>query len=708
MSSTGRRVVVLDGQHLDIAALTAIARGEADVAVEPAALDRLLDSEKRLVTGHRKEGAFDKPMYGINVPFGAAAYSTVQGERMQTLENQLAGLLYGDLGRAGLLADDAMDGADGSSSASRLDLSMPKEWVRGAIALRAHGFLRGHSGVRSKVLRGLLALLEHDIVPLVPIRGSISASGDLSPLAYIAWAATGRIDLRVRAKDGSIKTARQALEECRIPPINFTPRELLATGNGTAVSASVAALAMQQMRRLFYASQVVTALVSEAMLASSSHLDPFIHDVARPHPGQVQVARNLRALSKDSTLLRAHDEAPVAKIRALSGGGGGASVLCAEVMGEQGQYLLQDRYHIRTSPQVLGPAWEDLEAAHQSLLVELNSTTDNPLVRESDGAVLHGGNFQGFAVTFACEKMRDVAAMTGRLLHDQLFEVINSTTNNALPACLALHDSETDGGLRGVDIACASYVSELCFLAQRANHFSRNAESGNQSINSMALLGARLALDSAEVLTSLVASALFVAAHALDLRLITTSFFAMVSDKLEAVLMPLTDDISAIAQDSIVWAALSTWMRTWHLTTTCRAAAAGRAFAAAAATATSTQSKEGAASANCTHGFSQMQHRVASLLEEAWSDHRAEAIASAKEGKETVARTGLQLGRGSDQVRRFIRRELGVSMYCGVQEAFIPTDQEPRTVGDAVTELANALREAKFDALWIHLQASST
>ncbi|CEH12625.1 Phenylalanine and histidine ammonia-lyase [Ceraceosorus bombacis] len=682
MSSTmtRRRVVVLDGQQLDVAGLIAIARGEADIAIEPAALDRLLESEKRLVSEKGREGAFDKPMYGINVPFGAAAYSTVQGERLHTLENQLAGLLYGDLGTAGSLADDDPSSSSANTRPTRLDLSMPKEWVRGAIALRAHGFLRGHSGVRSEVLRGLLSLLEHDIVPLVPIRGSISASGDLSPLAYIAWAATGRIDLRVRAKDGSIKTARQALEECRIPPIAFTPRELLATVNGTAVSASVAVLAMQQMRRLFYAAQVVTALMSEAMLSSSSHLDPFIHDVARPHPGQVHVAQNLRALIKDSSLLRTHDEAPSAKVRALSGG---ASVLDGGVVDEQGQYLHQDRYHIRTSPQVLGPAWEDLEAAHRSLVIELNSTTDNPLVRSSDGAVLHGGNFQGFAVTFACEKMRDVAAMTGRLLHEQLFEIINSTTNNALPACLALSDSETDGGLRGMDIACASYVSELSFLAQRANHFSRNAESGNQSINSMALLGARLALDSAEVLTSLVASALFTAAHALDLRLITISFFATASEKLKAMLPPL-QGLSAVAHDSIVWAALSTWMRTWHLATHARASAAGRAFAAAAATATAMASASASATSTQTNqvapessrtqddNFCEMQRGVALMLEELWSSQR---------------------------------REIGVSMYCGVQEAFLPMDQSPSTVGDAVTRLANALREARFDALWTELQA---
>ena len=265
------------------------------------------------------------------------------------------------------------------------------------------------------------------------------------------------------------------------------------------------------MRNLAVATQAVTALFCEAMLASPGFIEPLIHEEARPHPGQVRVARMLRRLLEGSRMLRHQDESPARKMQELAG----YPDLGELSSPEQGHYLHQDRYHLRTSPQVLGPALEDLEAAHASLEIELNSTTDNPLVDSKDGRVVHGGNFQGFSVTSAAEKVRDGASHCGRLLHDQLVEAIADTTNNALPLGLTLADCETDGGLRGLDIGGASYASELAFLASRANHFSRNAESGNQSINSMALFGARLALDSVEVLTTLVAGALYGACQAI-------------------------------------------------------------------------------------------------------------------------------------------------------------------------------------------------
>lgn len=183
--------------------------------------------------------------------------------------------------------------------------TMPESWVRAAMLIRTNSLIRGHSAVRWELLQSLTDMLSHNISPLVPLRGSISASGDLSPLSYVAGALGGNSSIRVYADTRSgrrIVPAREALAKARITPISLAPKEHLGILNGTAFSAAVGSLVLVEATQLAILAQVCTAMGTEALLGTRASYAPFIHNVARPHPGQIEVANVLTRLLDGSRL----------------------------------------------------------------------------------------------------------------------------------------------------------------------------------------------------------------------------------------------------------------------------------------------------------------------------------------------------------------------------------------------------------------------
>ena len=280
--------------------------------------------------------------------------------------------------------------------------------------VRANSLASGNSGVRPGLIHCIANLLQKETIPIIPLRGSISASGDLSPLSYIAGAVQGSPGIKVRTNDPytghrKISTAKSALKAHSISPVHLGPKEGLAIVNGTAVSAGVAVLALHDAHCLAVLSQVLTAMGVEALCGSIESFKPFIAAV-RPHAGQVEAASNISTFLKGSKLTVSHST----NDRHFVDDGS----------------LRQDRYSIRTSSQWLGPQLEDLLLAHQQLSTEINSTTDNPLIDPVGEQIYHGGNFQAMAVTSAMEKTRRCLQVMGRMLFAQCTELINPTLNN--------------------------------------------------------------------------------------------------------------------------------------------------------------------------------------------------------------------------------------------------------------------------------------
>lgn len=425
---------------------------------------------------------------------------------------------------------------------------MPESWLRATILVRLNSLACGASGVSFLTVEALRQLLHKNIIPRVPLRGSISASGDLSPLAYVAGVLEGKPSLSVWIGNmfkgqRRLERADIALDEHSIDPITLSPREALALVNGTSVSAAVAALAMHEALCLASLSQVLTAMSVEALRGTDESFDPFFAAV-RPHWGQAESARNIYAFLRDSSLVfHGH--------------------------GSEESSLRQDRYSIRTASQWLGPTLEDLYLANSQIVAELNSATDNPLIDmlASPPRVLHGGNFQAKSITSATEKLRQAAQSLARLHFTQCTELINPATSRGLPPNLVVDEPSESFIFKGTDILIASLLSELGFLANPVAPHVQSAEMGNQALNSLALISARYTLDALDVLAQLAAAHLVAVCQALDLRALHAHFVATLEPDFYAMIaqdlhMHLADPKTLGPIQNTCWAAFINRMDT--------------------------------------------------------------------------------------------------------------------------------------------------
>lgn len=462
----------------------------------------------------------DKADVGVNTGFGGSADTRTKGvDALQaTLIRELgSGILTSPTTVGGLISSGTIavrkDLGDDASSLtfSRLQQCddekwappMPESWARAAMLIRINSLASGHSGVRPVLITRMSDLLRKNIVPRIPLRGSISASGDLMPLSYIGGLLQGKPSITAWSGDRSvgkrrIVTADVALAEHSLEAIRLGPKEGLAIINGTAISTGVAALVLHDANNLAVLSQVLTAMSVEALCGNSESFDPFFAAV-RPHPGQIEAAQNIHHFLAKSKLTGTN--------RAL----------------EEGS-LRQDRYSIRTASQWLGPILEDLLLAHKQITIECNSVTDNPLVDIKGTRMLHGGNFQAKAITSAMEKTRLALQTIGQMLFAQCTEIINPRLNNGLPPNLAADDPSRSFIFKPLDIMIAALQSELGFLANPVGSHVLSAEMGNQALNSLALISARYAFIAIDVLSQLAAAHLFALCQALDLRAMQIRF----------------------------------------------------------------------------------------------------------------------------------------------------------------------------------------
>jgi phenylalanine ammonia-lyase len=380
--------------------------------------------------------------------------------------------------------------------------SMPESWVRAAMLIRLNSLASGFSGVKEATIRTLHRILEEGITPQVPVKGSISASGDLSPLSYIASVVQGKPGLNVWTRNSNgercLKRADVALAEKDIKPVTLGAKEGLALVNGTAVSCAVGSLALHDAMGQATLSQILTAMSVEALLGTDESFDSFFGEV-RSHPGQIEVSRNIHGFLSKSSLVQHSDT-------------------------EEGE-LRQDRYSVRTASQWIGPVLEDLHLSYQQIGIEMNSVTDNPLIDPArDGKMMHGGNFQARAVTSAMEKTRQSLQTIGRMLFSQCAELINPATNRGLPPNLVAEEPSQSFIWKGTDIMIAALQAELGFLANPVGSHVQTAEMGNQSINSLALISGRYTLEAIQTLSQLSAAHLVACCQALDLRAMSCKY----------------------------------------------------------------------------------------------------------------------------------------------------------------------------------------
>ncbi|RAK95025.1 aromatic amino acid ammonia-lyase [Aspergillus ibericus CBS 121593] len=646
--------VRLDGDSLGLGAVVAVSRSSTKVSVlDPEQLAQRLEEGMRTLTRLLER---NEQVYGVNT--GCGGNSDTRTEQLRLLQHSFL-----QHHQCGILPDPASAGS-GAVEEDRHSLS--QETVRGTILLRCNSLLRGHSGVRIEIIDFLLHVLNEEITPVIPLRGSISASGDLTPLSYIGGLIEGNPDIYVQVREngkGRLMTAEAALQQANISPLSLNAKEGLGIMNGTAVSAAAASLVLYDSHNLAILSQVCTAMATEALVGTVDNYHEFISE-CRPHPGQKEVARNIRSCLRGSHL------SPETDVNKLG--------------------LAQDRYALRTAPQWIGPQLEDLLNADRQIEIELNSATDNPLIDVSRDRFHHGGNFQAVSVTSAMEKVRGVLVMLGKILLGQCNELTNPCLSGGLPPNLCADDPSVSFTVKGLDIHMTAYYSELAYLANSVASHIQTAEMGNQSVNSLALVSARCTGQSVQLLSMMCAAHLYVLCQALDLRVLNLEFLATAKAKSRELYGKTftTDNELGDSHFENVWSQIaSTWIDTAQLDPSNRCEkVAAQSFAYL-------MGKKMVATAVPSSSFcsstKQWKEKLLLLLCDLYTHTRADFTAKPS--------TPSYLGAVTRSTYVFVRHDLAVPFHRGVSDhptiaGDSDTGESKKTVGSHVTRIYVAVR----------------
>lgn len=357
------------------------------------------------------------------------------------------------------------------------------------LVCRINSLAQGYSGVRMLLLQQLAALVNHRILPIIPSEGSVGASGDLTPLSYVAATLIGE---RQVVYQGKTQAALDALNTAGIQPLTLAPKEGLAIMNGTAVMTALACLAWKRAEYLTRLCSRITALASIALHGNKGHFDPRLF-AAKPHAGQNESAAWIYSDLSDEA---------------------------AEVI------RLQDRYSIRCAPHVIGVARDALTWMRRDIENELNSANDNPLIDGDAELLLHGGHFYGGHIAFAMDALKTAVANLADLMDRQLALLVDSKYNHGLPQNLSGSTGERafiNHGFKAVQIGASAWTAEALKLTMPASVFSRSTECHNQDKVSMGTIAARDCLRVLE-LTEQVAAALTMATvQGVTLRLETNN-----------------------------------------------------------------------------------------------------------------------------------------------------------------------------------------
>jgi len=450
--------MVLDGHSLAIADVVRAARSPAcRVDLSPPALAALEASRARV----EQALAGGQTIYGINTGFGKLANVRIAPADLDRLQVNLV-----------------------RSHAAGVGAPLPVEVVRALMLLRANVLLRPTSGVRPALVESLVGMLNAGVIPVVPEQGSVGASGDLAPLSHVALALMGE---GVVLGAAGAEPSGRALAAAGLAPFRFAPKEGLAFINGTQAQTAMLALLVHDAQVLWRSAVGAAAMSLEALRGTPTPLDERIH-AARPHPGQVAAARLLRDLLAGSEIRESH---------------------------RHNDPRVQDAYSLRCTPQVLGAVWDAIAFAEGVATIELNASTDNPLVFEN-GDVLSGGNFHGQPVAQALDFLA-VALTTLQAISERRVErLVNPDLSQGLPAFLTA-DPGLCSGYMMVQITAAALVAESRTLAHPASIGSIPTDANQEDFVPMGMAAAYKARRILDNATHVVAAELLCAAQGLEL-----------------------------------------------------------------------------------------------------------------------------------------------------------------------------------------------
>ncbi|AIF48465.1 HAL/PAL/TAL family ammonia-lyase [Dyella japonica] len=532
--------ILLDGNSLTREQLVAVARQGLRVELDETQLKRV----QRAADFLADKVSCGEPTYGVTTGFGSNADKLLGAHR---LRDELPG------------ADLRKDGPDKPEGTLLEELQhnlitthavcvgkpFAPDVVRAMLVIRINTLMRGHSGIRVETLKALTAMLNAGVVPVVPEKGSVGASGDLAPLSHLAIVLLGGGEAFYQ---GERLPGAEALKRAGLAPIRLSFKEGLALNNGTAQMLATATLALDDLEHLLELADLAAAMTLDAFAGRSGALRPEVHAL-RPHPGQVDAAANVRNLLAGSTLV----DIPyhlVPRFRqwtaeawadpsdqALTFDIGWDWVPANQRHGREAFYARflpfkggkkhqpQDAYCLRCMPQVHGAVRDAWAQACRVIDIELNSVTDNPLIfPDAEGAqfiedqVISAGHFHGMPLALAMSYVKAAIPVLASISERRLNKLVDPATNDGLPAFLTGNEDGTDSGFMIVQYTAAALVNDLATRAHPASVYSVPTSANAEDHVSMGANEARHVLEMMEDLSHVIALELYTAAQALDFR----------------------------------------------------------------------------------------------------------------------------------------------------------------------------------------------
>ena len=416
------RTVVVTGDALTVEDVVDVARGRARAELGPEVAARM-ERSRRVVTDAVEQ---DKVMYGVTTGFGALADTHVGRDDLERMQLALV-----------------------RSHSAGVGTPLPDDAVRGLLLLRARTLTAGYSGVRVDLPRRLLELLDVGLLPVIPGKGSVGASGDLAQLAHLAQPLVGEGRLRRTCDPLEGQPSAELLAEAGLEPLTLAAKEGLSLINGTEPMQVLLCLAINEIELLVKVADIACAMSVESLLGTDRAYDERVQ-VIRPHPGQLDSAANLRRLLAESPLIASHRES---------------------------DHAVQDSYCLRCAPQVHGAVRDVLTHFRRVIDIELGSIVDNPVI-VPDGEVMSTGNFHGEPLAFAGDMLAIAVAELASISERRTDRMLDPAFSRDLPAFLA-RDPGTNSGYMIAQYTAASLVSENKVLAHPSS-VDTIPTSGNQ------------------------------------------------------------------------------------------------------------------------------------------------------------------------------------------------------------------------------------
>ena len=533
-------VVRLDGSALTRGELIAIARAGATIELDAAQLTKVQRAADFLAEQVKR----GEPIYGVTTGFGSNADKLLGAHRAR---DEMPGANHGDpdkIHRDGTLLEELQHNLV-VTHAVCVGKPLAVEVVRAMLAIRVNTLMRGHSGIRVATLRALAELLNRGIVPVVPEKGSVGASGDLAPLSHLAIVLLGEGEAWFA---GERMHGGEALRRAGLEPVRLSFKEGLALNNGTAQMLATAALACDTLEKLLATADLAAAMTLDAFAGRSSAFKAEVHAL-RPHPGQVQTAQNLRGLLAGSTLADIpyhlvprfktwlaeswtdpHDQqhrfdigwdyVPPSQRH-------GKEAFYARFMPFKGgkKHQPQDAYCLRCIPQVHGAVRDALAQAQRVVDIELNAVTDNPLIfpdatdaKVIEDQVISAGHFHGMPLALSMSYVKAAIPVLASISERRLNKLVDPATNDGLPAFLIGNEDATDSGFMIVQYTAAALVNDLATRAHPACVYSIPTSANAEDHVSMGTNEARHVLEMTDDLAHVLALEIYTAAQALEYR----------------------------------------------------------------------------------------------------------------------------------------------------------------------------------------------